>query len=265
MPKTETKDQQIDWSTKNLYQKLIAARRMFLDCGATKTGKHMQLTFMYFELQDIVPNATRIFEEVGLIAIPQFNENTVSVEIVNVDKPEETKIVSLPYKKVEQIISNTGKVVTNEIQTMGSMITYYRRYLWLIVLDIVESDTIDPNTGNIASKDDEVTQTTSSTIDIKKPTKPRKSNKPASSSDRKEIVAEVTQNNQKPADELQINALKDKLSELLALDDSEDMEEKVAEIVTSTDEFRSLSYSDCEQLINLVDDLISKYNTPEAK
>lgn len=53
----------------NVYQKLLAARAKFLESDVQKTGKNMPLSFKYFELDDIVPTATRIFSEVGLIPI----------------------------------------------------------------------------------------------------------------------------------------------------------------------------------------------------
>ena len=51
--------------TENVYQKLLKARATFLNSEVTKSGKNMQLAFKYFELDDIVPIATKIFGENG--------------------------------------------------------------------------------------------------------------------------------------------------------------------------------------------------------
>ena len=48
----------------NVYQKLLKARAMFLNADPKKSGKNMQLAFKYFELDDIVPIAIKIFESV---------------------------------------------------------------------------------------------------------------------------------------------------------------------------------------------------------
>ena len=49
----------------------------------------------------------------------------------------------LPYTPIAPIVSNAGNQVINEMQATGSSITYIRRYLWQLVLDIVEHDSID--------------------------------------------------------------------------------------------------------------------------
>lgn len=62
-----TKKMATTTKTTNVYQKLLTARAKFLEANVEKTGKNMHLSFKYFELEDIVPTAIRIFNEVGLI------------------------------------------------------------------------------------------------------------------------------------------------------------------------------------------------------
>lgn len=50
----------------NVYQRLLAARAKFLEADVQKTGKNMHLSFKYFELNDIVPPATRISRKSAL-------------------------------------------------------------------------------------------------------------------------------------------------------------------------------------------------------
>lgn len=44
----------------NVRQKLAKARLYFLNQKVQKSGKNMHLEFKYFELEDIVPPATRV-------------------------------------------------------------------------------------------------------------------------------------------------------------------------------------------------------------
>ena len=132
----------------NVYQKLIGAREQSLNSDIQKTGKNMHLPFKYFELDDIVPTATRIFTEIGLIGIVNFTTDTATMNIINTDNPEEVIPFVAPFNQIEPIISNTGAKATNEMQALGSSITYMRRYLYMIALDICESDSIDANLGN---------------------------------------------------------------------------------------------------------------------
>ena len=132
----------------NVYQRLLTARAKFLEADVQKTGKNMHLSFKYFELDDIVPSAIRIFNEVGLIPIVNFTADTATMSIINTDNPEESISFTAPFNQIAPIVSNAGKQATNEMQALGSSITYMRRYLYMMALDICESDSIDANIGN---------------------------------------------------------------------------------------------------------------------
>ena len=116
----------------NVYQRLLAARAKFLEADVQKTGKNMHLSFKYFELNDIVPPATRIFTEVGLVGLVNFTADTATMTIINTDNPEETITFTAPFNQIAPIVSNTGKQATNEMQALGSSITYMRRYLYMM-------------------------------------------------------------------------------------------------------------------------------------
>lgn len=116
----------------NLYQKLLKARAMFLEADVKKSGKHMKLTFKYFELDDIVPTAIRVFGEVGLIPVVNFTADTATMTIIDTDNSEDSVTFSAPFIQGEPIVSNAGNQVTSAIQTLGASITYMRRYLYMI-------------------------------------------------------------------------------------------------------------------------------------
>ena len=220
--------------TLNVFQKLIKARAMFLNEEIKKTGKNMKLEFKYFELSDIVPVATRIFEEVGLLPIVNFTETTASLEMANVDNPEETIVFLAPFTQITPVISNkTGNAVMNEMQALGSSITYMRRYLYMIAMDICEDDTIDSDTG------------------IKVPTPVAKPTRtaPATPVERKEVKEGLTAVNEQATD-LQIKGLKAVLKKLKDTDSK--YEELIQNIAIQTEGFTKVSKSDCEALIQKI-------------
>lgn len=144
------------YETMNVRQKLAKARLYFLNQKVTKSGKNMHLEFKYFELEDIVPPAIRIFARVGLTTNIEFTDATATMNVFNTDNPEEAPIAfSVPYREVKPIISNQGKEVTNPMQALGSSITYLRRYLWMTVLDITEPDEIDAALGTDDTTEDD--------------------------------------------------------------------------------------------------------------
>ena len=59
----------------NVRQKLAKARLQFLNQKVKKSGKNMHLEFKYFELEDIVPPAIRIFARVGLTTDIDFTKD----------------------------------------------------------------------------------------------------------------------------------------------------------------------------------------------
>ena len=132
----------------NVRQKLAKARLYFLNQKIKKSGKNMHLEFKYFELEDIVPPAIRIFARVGLTTNIEFTDDKAVMNVFNTDDVNEPPLsFTVPYREVKPIISNQGKEVTNPMQALGSSVTYLRRYLWMTVLDITEPDDIDANLG----------------------------------------------------------------------------------------------------------------------
>lgn len=229
---TTKKTETAEITTMNIYQKLLKARAMFLEADMKKTGKNMHLSFKYFELEDIVPTATRIFGEVGIVPLVNFTADTATMTIVNTDNPEETVTFVSPFNQIAPIVSNTGKQATNEMMALGSSITYMRRYLYMIALDICESDGIDANAGVPAPA-----------------AAPAPKAPPATPEQRQEVKQELTA----PADNataLQIKGLKAVLKKLKDADPSK--EEMIAQIAVQTNGFTVISKADCEALIQRI-------------
>ena len=224
--------------TMNVYQKLLKARATFLGANAKKSGKNMTLAFKYFELDDIVPIATKIFEEIGLISVVNFTADTATLTIVNTEKGDESIAFTAPM-----VISEGNKAVT-PVQALGATITYFRRYLYMMALDICEPDEIDsigstpPKTAPVASPTPTVTTT---------PTAPTtantEENKPLTSS---------TGN----ASATQIRQLKDLLLKLKEKDPS--TEKTIAEIAVQTQGFTVISKADCEKLVITIGEMLKE-------
>lgn len=227
-------------TTLNVYQKLIMAREQFLNSDIQKTGKNMHLSFKYFELDDIVPTATRIFAVHGLIGLVNFTADTATMNIVNTENPEESITFTAPFNQIAPIVSNAGKQATNEMQALGSSITYMRRYLYMMALDICESDSIDANIGN--------GEDAPAPVEKKAPATPEQ---------RQEVKQELTA----PTDNattLQIKGLKNVLKKLKDADPTK--EEMIAQIAVQTQGFTVISKSDCETLINRISAMLEGGN-----
>lgn len=239
--KKTTEHTTVDTAGMNVWSKLLAVRNEFYAAGAKKTGRNLHADFMYFELNDIVPIAAPIFAKYGLILIPTFEDGRAVASVINTEKPEEQIYFNIPL----QFISEPGKFRMNEVQGVGAVVTYYRRYLYMIVLDLVEADGFDSSSGN-TSEDDTPT--------------PASKKKPATTEKRNEIKEGLTAPDSN-ADELQISALKAALKKLKEIDPSK--EDFIQQIVLKTEKFTKLSKSACEKLILTVGEMIENYNIEE--
>lgn len=230
----------------NVYAKLLLARKKFLEAGVKKTGVNRHLEFKYFELQDIVPVATEIGNELGLLFLTTFESDYALMTVVNTDDPTQTIEFKSPMKEIDSIESSrTGGKLTNAVQNLGSVETYQRRYLYMTALDIVEADEFDASIGAPEAN-----------AKTKKPASKGKA--PVTPEKREEIKNEVV-DSAGQADELQIEALKTLLEQILELDP--DQESLVQDIVLQTDKLTNISKEACETLIKELGDLVESYST----
>lgn len=124
----------------NIYQKLNAAREAFHSRSLKKSGLNKFAGYSYFELSDFVVPALQIFGAHGLTSVIRFGKEIAEMQIINVDKPEETITITSP-------MSTAALKGCHEVQNLGAVQTYIRRYLWVAALEIVEHDALDSTTG----------------------------------------------------------------------------------------------------------------------
>lgn len=253
-----TKKAAPDIASMNVMQKLAQARARFLARNVKKSGKNMQLQFQYFELQDIVPTATRIFANLNLLAVVHFDKNpdpalpsTANMRVYNADEMDEYVDFSVPYCEVDQIISNSGKVVTNKLQAIGSSITYLRRYLWMLALDVVEQDDVDSTAGALTPASP-LTPSTAPAVS-EQPAK-----KPATPAEREQIKTEITSGGVSDEDNAtpeQLAELKAVLNELVQLDETRfDFAQGVS---MKTQGLTRVRKDSCDKLIQTVKAMVS--------
>jgi len=120
----------------NVYQKLNIARKKFHGIELKKSGHNKFAGYKYFELGDFIIPALSIFDEVGLTSVISFSKEYADMRIINLEKPEEVITISSP-------MSSAALKGCHEVQNLGAVQTYLRRYLWVAALEIVEHDALD--------------------------------------------------------------------------------------------------------------------------
>jgi len=126
--------------TENIYKKIMSARLQFLQSNPQKSGRNEFQKFNYYELDDIVPTATRICNNLGLYTEIDMGAETygfATLTVVNVDNPEEKVYFRLKMPEIN------NENINNALQDTGRAETYLRRYLYLLFLDIAQNDEVD--------------------------------------------------------------------------------------------------------------------------
>ena len=223
-------------SEMNIWQKLFCVRNEFAKAEVKRSGKNMQLSSMFYELADIVPVARVIFNKYRLIPHVTFDNGKAKMLIVDVDFPTERLGFEL------DIQSYDGNKAVTPPQAYGAVVTYYRRYLYMVALDIVEADYLDNNLTP-----PEVTEGANN-----------ETPKVAVSANNATPTETPLASGEAQADELQIGQLKKVLSELIKTDPSK--EEMVAKIAVQTNGFTEITKVQCETLIATATKLISEVN-----
>jgi hypothetical protein len=131
----------------NIYIKMQDARIKLQEMNIKKSGKNKFSGFSYYELADFIPAINKIFGELKLFSLFYVNSDKEAIlRIVNSEKPDEELTFTSPTASVDL------KGCT-EIQGIGAVHTYMKRYLYLNALEIVENDCLDMHAGIIKKND----------------------------------------------------------------------------------------------------------------
>jgi hypothetical protein len=123
----------------SVYKKLSEARENFHKKVLKKTGENTFAKYKYFELGDFLIPALEVFKDAGLCAVVSFTEALATMTITDMDDASSIVITSP--------MGSAALKGCHEVQNIGAVETYQRRYLWVAALEIVEHDAVDSSAG----------------------------------------------------------------------------------------------------------------------
>jgi hypothetical protein len=123
----------------SVHKKLMEARIQLQQTKLIKSGHNKFAGYKYFELGDFLPTVQNIFNSIGLCGIVSYDENIAQLNIVDIDDSSSITITSPMGKAALKGV--------HEVQNIGAVETYQRRYLWVTAMEIVEHDVLDAVTG----------------------------------------------------------------------------------------------------------------------
>lgn len=133
----------------NIYEKMQEAKVRLQKQDLKKTGFNKFSNYKYYELGDFMPAINEICKELKLFTQVNFDKEVATLTIIDVDKIED----KLEY--CSEMVKTTLKGC-NEIQALGGVQTYQRRYLYMNAFEISENDYyIDGKEENNKANDNE--------------------------------------------------------------------------------------------------------------
>ena len=129
-----------------VYKKLMQARLKLQETNLTKSGHNKFAGYKYFELGDFLPAIQKIFSELELCGIVSFGKEIATLTITDMADGSNVYITSP--------MSTAALKGCHEVQNLGAVQTYIRRYLWVSALEIVEHDVVDASAGAVIKMKD---------------------------------------------------------------------------------------------------------------
>jgi len=129
----------------NIYEKMQKAKVELQKKDLKKTGMNKFSNYKYYELGDFMPAINEICLELKLFTQVNFDKENAILTIINIEKVDE----KLEY--VSEMVKTTLKGC-NEIQALGGVQTYQRRYLYMNAFEISENDYYVDGQDNIEDK-----------------------------------------------------------------------------------------------------------------
>jgi hypothetical protein len=123
----------------SVYKKLQDARILLQNTELKKSGHNKFANYKYFELGDFLPAIQKICDKVGLCGLVSFNHEMAFLQIVDTEDGSSAMFTSP--------MSSAALKGCHDVQNLGAVQTYLRRYLWVNCFEIVEHDALEPLTG----------------------------------------------------------------------------------------------------------------------
>ena len=125
----------------SVHQKLMQARIALQGKKLSKSGKNKFAGYNYFELGDFLPTVQEIFLALGLSGVVSYGADEAMLTITDCENVTDCIHIKSP-------MSSAALKGAHEIQNLGAVQTYLRRYLWVTAMEIVEHDALDAVLGS---------------------------------------------------------------------------------------------------------------------
>lgn len=124
----------------NIYEKIQAVRIDLANTTIKKSGNNSYAGYDYFELNDFIKPLNELMQKYKMTAIASFTIDSADLTAINLEDPNDTYTISSPF-------GSANLKGCYEVQNIGAVETYQRRYLYQTMFDIAESDALNATQG----------------------------------------------------------------------------------------------------------------------
>lgn len=124
----------------NIFEKIQTVRVDLAKNGLKKGKKNEYAGYAYYELGDFLPRIMTLCSEHKIFPVVSFTAETATLTVYDCEKPEAKVEITTP-------MSTAQLKACHPVQNLGAVQTYLRRYLYIAMFEIVESDKIEAATG----------------------------------------------------------------------------------------------------------------------
>ena len=125
---------------KNLNESVISIRVKLQNAKLRKSGHNRFAGFDYFELADFLPKLNELMLEENINDIFLITEKEAKLTLI---KGEEKQEYVIPFTQFSTPLNKNGQPSMQDIQYLGALNTYYKRYLYLNAFGITDGEIID--------------------------------------------------------------------------------------------------------------------------
>ena len=127
----------------NVYQKIQAVKSEILKANLKKSGKNKFANFDYYELSDIMPTIIELCTKYKLYTHVTFDEEYAVLTIIDTENKQSSEVAYAKEVRFTSPMRNLELKWCNDLQALGWVQSYQRRYLYLMAFDISENDMFD--------------------------------------------------------------------------------------------------------------------------
>lgn len=127
-------------SPKTLNEAISSIRVKLQKSNLKKSGKNKFAGFDYFELGDFLPTLNELMEKEGVNDLFTIKDGEAVLTLI---KREERQSYSIPFVVFDTPLNSKGIKSMQDIQYLGALNTYYKRYLYINAFGITDGEIID--------------------------------------------------------------------------------------------------------------------------